>query len=77
MFKKYTSFTTDIEKCPSESCDFVFTLEKCKWGMRTDEKCPKCDAVLTQSNTFDLKTIIGFIYFLFFTNKCPKCEIPI
>lgn len=21
--------------------------------------------------------IVGFVYFLFLTNKCPKCEIPI
>lgn len=27
LFKKYSSFTGDIEKCPSESCDFVFTME--------------------------------------------------
>jgi hypothetical protein len=26
LFKKYSSFTTDIEKCPSENCDYVFTM---------------------------------------------------
>jgi hypothetical protein len=51
-------------------------MEKCKWR-NSDEKCPKCDAVLAHSATLDLKGIIGFIYFLFLTNKCPKCEIPI
>jgi hypothetical protein len=29
LFKKYTTFTQDIEKCPSEVCDYVFTMEKC------------------------------------------------
>ena len=77
LFKKYSSFTTDIEKCPSENCDYVFMLEKCKWRTGGDEKCPKCDAVLLQATSFNIKGLIGFIYFLFLTNKCPKCEIPI
>jgi hypothetical protein len=33
--------------------------------------------VLVHSTALNLKGIIGFIYFLFLTNKCPKCEIPI
>lgn len=32
LFKKYSSFTADIEKCPSEACDYVFTVEACRWG---------------------------------------------
>jgi hypothetical protein len=77
LFKKYTSFTVDIEKCPSENCDYVFTVEACRWGKVDGEQCPKCEAVLAQAGGLDLKSLVGFVYFLFLTNKCPKCEIPI
>lgn len=66
----------DIEKCPSEGCDYIFTAEKCVWE-HSDEKCPKCETELAPSPTLDFKTLIGYVYFLFLTSKCPKCEIPI
>lgn len=33
--------------------------------------------MLSQRRGWDLKAVVGFIYFLFLTSKCPKCEIPI
>lgn len=32
---------------------------------------------MQQSINLNIKELVGFIYFLFLTNKCPKCEIPI
>lgn len=29
LFKKYNSFTKDIEKCPAENCDYVYVGERC------------------------------------------------
>lgn len=48
---------------------------KCKWNANHD--CPKCLTPLATTQNFTLKSILGFIYFIFLANKCPKCEIPI
>lgn len=48
---------------------------KCKWNANHD--CPKCLTSLAMAQNFTLKSVLGFIYFIFLANKCPKCEIPI
>ena len=77
LFKKYSAFTPDIEKCPASECDYVFTMERCRWPGVGGAKCPKCEAVLGQQGGLSLKSIMGLLYFLLMTSKCPKCDIPI
>ena len=52
-------------------------MEKCKWIVKQDNKCPKCEIALSVSQNITLKSVLGLIYFIFLANKCPKCEIPI
>lgn len=78
LFKKYTTFTPDVEKCPSEACDYAFLLDKCdEGGMGSSLSCPKCDVPLSSEANFSIKSVLGLVYFIFIANKCPKCEIPI
>lgn len=75
LFKKYAAFTPDIEKCPASECDYVFTGEGCGW--ERGARCPKCGVGLAADGAMDLRKLMGLLYFLFLTSRCPKCEIPI
>jgi len=45
--------------------------------MNQNYSCPKCNAALLNSNAFDIKSMMGSVYFHLIANKCPSCEIPI
>lgn len=77
LFRKYSAFNKDIDKCPSQSCDFVYIGEKCKWGSKENiYNCPKCQMPLTANKSYTFKSLMASFY-LIMANKCPKCDIPI
>ena len=77
LFTKYSAFTKDIEKCPSESCDFVYVGDKCTWNHPENVyNCPKCEMPLIPNQTFTVQNFFASAYLLL-ANKCPKCDIPI
>lgn len=77
LFRKYSSFNKEIEKCPSETCDYVYVGEKCQWGCSNNVyNCPKCDMPLTANRSLTFKSMMASLYLLM-ASKCPKCDIPI
>ncbi len=79
LFKKYATFSKDVEKCPYEECDFVYFSEACDASRKKSapEKCPKCSMSLSLSSPSSLSGAMSSMKLFLFANKCPKCDIYI
>jgi hypothetical protein len=75
LFKKFTAFTKEIEKCPSEGCEYVYVEEKCPWKAKT-LACPNCLGPLAAPRPPIFQSTLAS-FFLLMSSKCPKCDIPI